>query len=443
MPPITKYAKSGDVNIAYQVTGEGLFDVVLVPGWVSHVENAWEEPGFAKFLHRIKSFCRLILLDRRGTGLSDPVATLPTLEERMDDVRAVMDAAGSDRAALIGGSEGGPMCMLFAATYPQKTSALVLYGTFAKGTYAPDYPWGPKPSQVKSFLDLIEGGWGTGITAKIFSPSVAQDKSHVQSWGRFERLAVSPGAARTLVQMVIESDARHVLPTIRVPTLVLNRSDDQIAPVDGARYIAEHIPGAKYVEFPGVDHFPWVGDMNSILGEVEEFLTGVRRVPEIDRVLATVLFTDIVGSTEQAAKLGDRKWKHLLENHHRIIRKELTRFRGQEIDTAGDGFFATFDGPARAIRCACASRDALKDFDITIRAGLHTGECEIMGDKVSGIAVHIGARVMGQARPKQVLVSNTVKDLVTGSGLCFADHGVHTLKGVPGKWQLYAVEHCV
>jgi pimeloyl-ACP methyl ester carboxylesterase/class 3 adenylate cyclase len=440
MPPITKYAKSGDVNIAYQVAGDGPFDVVLVPGWVSHVENAWEDPFFSKFLHRIKTFCRLIILDRRGTGLSDPVATPPTLEEKMDDVRAVMDAAGSDRAALFGLSEGGQMCMLFAATYPQRTSALVLYGTFARGTYAPDYPWGPKSSQVKTFLDLIERGWGTGVTAKYFIPTVAQDKSHVQSWGRFERLAVSPGEARILLQIAIESDVRHVLPAIRVPTLVLNRSGDRITPVGGARNLAENIPGAKYVEFPGVDHVPWIGDMNSILGEVEEFLTGARYEPEHERVLATVLFTDIVGSTEQAAKLGDRQWQNLLERHHSLIRKELARFRGQEIDTAGDGFFATFDGPARAIRCACTSRDALKDFDITIRAGLHTGECEIMGDKVSGIAVHIGARVMGQASPNQVLVSNTVKDLVTGSGLHFADHGVHTLKGVPGEWHLYAVE---
>jgi pimeloyl-ACP methyl ester carboxylesterase len=441
LPPDTKYAKSGGVNIAYQVTGEGPFDLVLVPGWVSHVENAWEEPSFARFLHRLASFCRLILLDRRGTGLSDPVAALPTLEQRMDDVRAVMDAAGSKKAALFGISEGGPMCILFAATYPERTSALVLYGTFARGLNDPEYPWGATPDRVERFLERIDREWGTGMTARIFAPSIAQDDRQVQSWGRFERLAVSPGSARTLIHMAMNFDVRHVLPVIRVSTLVLHRSGDRVTRVGNARYMAEHIQGAKYVELLGEDHFPWTGDADAVLDEVEEFLTGARHVPELDRMLATVLFTDIVGSTEQAVELGDHQWRDLLEQHHSLVRSELNRFRGQEIDTAGDGFFATFDGPARGIRCACAIRDSVANLGITIRAGLHTGECEMMGDKIGGIAVHIGARVMAKAGPGEVLVSSTVKDLVAGSGLQFNDRGEHTLKGIPDEWRLFIVEH--
>jgi pimeloyl-ACP methyl ester carboxylesterase len=443
MPPETKYAKSEGVNIAYQVTGEGSFDLVLVPGWVSHVENAWEEPSFARFLHRLASFCRLILLDRRGTGLSDPVAALPTLEQRMDDVRAVMDAAGSKKAALFGISEGGPMCILFAATYPERTSALVLYGTFARGLYDPEYPWGTTPAQMERSLERVEREWGTGMTARIFAPSIAQDDRHVQSWGRFERLAVSPGAARVLIHMALNSDVRHVLPVIRVSTLVLHRSGDPVTRVGGARYMAEHIQGAKYVELPGEDHFPWTGDADAVLDEVEEFLTGARHGPELDRMLATVLFTDIAGSTERAVELGDRQWQELLEHHHRLVRSELSRFRGREVDTAGDGFFATFDGPARAIRSACAIQEVVARIGLTIRVGLHTGECEVMGDKIAGIAVHIGARVMANARPGEVLVTSTVKDLVAGSGLRFVDCGEHALKGIPGKWHLFTVEHGV
>jgi pimeloyl-ACP methyl ester carboxylesterase len=441
LPPETKYAKSGGVNIAYQVTGEGPLDLVLVPGWVSHVENAWEEPSLARFLHRLASFCRLILLDRRGTGLSDPVAALPTLEQRMDDVRAVMDAAGSKKAALFGISEGGPMCILFAATYPERATALVLYGTFARGLHDSEYPWAPTPAQLERFLERVDREWGTGITARYFAPSIAQDDRDVQSWGRFERLAVSPGAARTLIHMAANSDVRHVLPVIRVPTLVLHRSGDPAIRVGGARYLAEHIPGAKYVELSGEDHFPWTGDANDILDEVEEFLTGARHGPEPDRMLATVMFTDIVGSTERAVELGDRQWQELLEHHHRLVRSELNRFRGREVDTAGDGFFATFDGPARAIRSACAIQEAVARIGLTIRAGLHTGECEVMGDKVSGIAVHIGARVMKKAAPGEVLVSSTVKDLVAGSGLQFNDRGKYALKGIPDKWRLFIVEH--
>ena len=439
MQPETRYAKSGDVHIAYQVTGAGP-DLVLVPGWVSHVEYAWESSSFSRFLDRLASFSRLILLDRRGTGLSDRVAELPTLEERMDDVRAVMDAVGSERAALFGISEGGPMCMLFAATYPERTSALVLYGTLVKGMQDADASWAPAKEQVEAFLDLIGKQWGTGITLNLFGPSLAQDERERQYWARFERLAVSPGAARVLLQMVADTDVRHVLPTIRVPTLIVHRSGDRATPVEGARHIAAHIPEARYVELPGEDHFAWVGDLDAVLDPVEEFLTGACQAPEPDRVLATVLFTDIVGSTARAVELGDQRWRDLLTSHNAAVRAELARFRGREVKTAGDGFLATFDGPARAIRCACAVRDAVRSLGIEIRAGLHTGECELMGDDVGGIAVHTGARVAANAAPGEVLVSSTVKDLVAGSRLRFADRGTHDLRGVPGEWRLFAVE---
>lgn len=434
----THYAKSGDVNIAYQVTGSGSLDLVLVPGWVSHVEHAWEEPSFAAFLHRVASFSRLIFLDRRGTGLSDPVAGLPMLEERMDDVRAVMDAVGSERAALFGISEGGPMCSLFAATYPERTTALVLYGTMARGARDADYPWAMSDAQAIRLLDRIDREWGKGMTAKIFAPSIAQDEGQVRSWAQFERLAVSPGGARALIRMLLDTDVRSVLPTIRVPTLVVHRTGDRVTPVGGGRYIAGQIPGAKYVELAGVDHFPWVGDSDAVLDEVEELLTGVRHGPEPDRVLATVMFIDIVSSTERAATLGDRRWRNVLDCYYDETRKYLRIFRGREVDTAGDGLFATFDGPARGIRCACAIRDAVADLGIAIRAGLHTGECEVVGDKVLGIAVHLGARVAGCAEANEVLVSRTVKDLVAGSGLGFVDRGAHALKGIPGEWRLFA-----
>ena len=443
MPPQTRYAKSDDVNIAYQVTGEGPFDLVLVPGWVSHLENAWEEPSFARFLHRLASFSRLILIDRRGTGLSDPVATLPTIEQRMDDVRAVMDAAGSKKAALFGISEGGAMCIVFAAAYPERTSALILYGTFARGLQDPDYPWGVTAAQLDRFLDLIGREWGTGVTAKVFAPSIAHDDRQVEAWGRFERLAVSPGAARALIHMSMTTDVRDVLPVIQVPTLVLHKADDPVIKAGSARYIAEHISGAKYVELPGGDHFAHTEDANAILDEVQKFLTGARHNPEPDRMLATVMFTDIARATERAVEMGDRQWRDLLEQHHHLVRSELQRFRGREVDTAGDGFLATFDGPARAIESACAIQKAVAKIGLAIRVGLHTGECEVMGDKISGIAVHIGARVMAEARPGEVLVSSTVKDLVTGSGLRFIDRGKYSLKGIPGEWNLFTVEHCM
>jgi len=438
--PTTKYAKSGDVHIAYQVVGEGAQNLVLVPGWVSHIEYAWEDPSLSHFLRRLASFSRLILLDRRGTGLSDRVNELPSLEQRMDDVRAVMDAAGVERAALFGLSEGGPMCLTFAATYPHRTSALILYGTFARMLRAPDYPIGVPAELLGKFLEFVEQSWGTGsLSADYFAPSMARDEAFRQSWARFERLAVSPAGIKALLRITQDIDARHALSAIRVPTLIIHRVGDHVVRVENARYIAERIQGAKYVELPGPDHFPFVGDTDAILDEVEEFMTGARRGQEPDRVLATVMFTDIVGATERAVALGDRRWRDLLDRHHAVVREQLSRFRGREIDTAGDGFLASFDGPARAVRCAGAIVREMRHLGLEIRAGLHTGECELLDDKLSGVAVHTGARVASLAVAGEVLVSGTVKDLVAGSRLTFEDRGVHTLKGLPGEWHLYAV----
>ena len=354
----------------------------------------------------------------------------------MDDVRAVMDAVGSERAALFGSSEGGPMSLLFAATYPGRTSALVLYGAYARRSWAPDHPCGNTEQEWQIMIDAIEQGWGDAGRVDTRSPSA--DASHRQWVATYQRLAASPGAAVAVMQMNKEIDVRPILPTIRTPTLVLHRTGDGVTRVEQARYLAEHIPGARLVELAGADHTPWVGDIDLIVDEVEEFLTGARHAAESDRILATVLFTDIVGSTERAAALGDRRWRDLLGTYYVVARRELVRFRGNEVDSAGDGFFATFDGPARGVRCAAAIADGAKGLGLDIRAGLHTGECEVMGEKVGGIAVHIGARVAALARPGEVLVSNTVKDLVAGSGLQFQDRGTHTLKGVPGEWRLYA-----
>jgi class 3 adenylate cyclase len=439
--PRTKYARSGDLSIAYQVVGDGPIDLVYVMGWVSHLEAFWMHPGQERFFRRLASFSRLILFDKRGTGLSDRVAIneLPTLEERMDDVRAVMDAAGSKHAALFGVSEGGPMCALFAATYPERVSALIMYGSYAKRVWAREYPWAPTPEERQRWYDQIEQGWGGAVDADTMAPNAADDPSFREWWATYLRMSVSPGAALALGHMNTQVDIRDVLPTIRVPTLILHRVGDRDQDVGGARYMAGRIPGAKYVELPGEDHLPFVGDQESILDEVDEFLTGARHYYEPDRVLATVLFTDIVGSTERAATLGDRQWRELLELHNRLVRGQLERFRGREVDTAGDGFLATFDGPARAIRCAIACRDELAHAGIDVKAGLHTGECELVDDKVRGISVHIGARVASLAAPGEVLVSSTVKDLVAGSGLEFEERGTHELRGVPGAWRLFAV----
>ncbi len=436
----TRYAKSGDVHVAYQVVGSEGPDLVLVPGWVSHLESAWEEPALARFLNRVASFCRLILIDRRGTGLSDRITGVPSLEDRMDDVRAVMDAAGSEQAALFGISEGGPMCILFAATYPARTQSLVLFGTTACVMRTDDYPIGIPAERFEAFAERIAAEWGTGVSGEIFAPSLAGDTAFRRTWARIERFSASPSGIQTLMRMLYETDVRHVLPSVRVPTLVLHRAGDRAMRVEGARYITDHVPDARYVELPGDDHFPWVGDGDTLLDEVEEFLTGTRATRDVDRVLTTILFTDIAASTARAADLGDRRWRDLLSSHDTLVRRELARFRGREVKQVGDGFLATFDGPARAIRCAGAIRDAVRALGIEVRAGLHTGECELTDDDVGGIAVHIGARVAVIAAPGEVLVSGTVKDLVAGSGFRFVDRGMHELRGVPGEWRLFAVD---
>jgi pimeloyl-ACP methyl ester carboxylesterase len=436
----TKYARSGDVSIAYQVSGGGPLDLVLVPGFVSHVEQQVEEPRSARFYERLASFSRLIRFDKRGTGLSDRTVPIPTLEQRMDDVRAVMDAVGSQRAALFGVSEGGPMAALFAATYPERTIALVLYGSFARSAWAPDYPLGRTAEERDARIAAMREAWGTGVLPVTFAPSLAGDPAYVEWCAAFERQSASPGAVEALQRMNWEIDARHVLDAIRVPTLVVHRSGDRVVRVGHGRYIAERVAGAKYVELPGDDHAPFVGDVDRLIGEIERFLTAARDAAEPDRVLATVLFTDVVGATQRAATLGDRQWRGLLDRHHAMVRRELAAFRGREIDTAGDGFLASFDGPARAIRAARTITDKVKLMGLDVRAGLHTGECEIIGAKLAGIAVHIGARIAALAGPGEVLVSSTVKDLVAGSGLRFEDRGAHVLKGVPGEWRLFAVD---
>jgi pimeloyl-ACP methyl ester carboxylesterase len=438
MPPETLYAKSGDLNIAYQVVGDGPFDLVYVPGWVSNIDLAWEKPKPARFLEHLASFSRLILFDKRGTGMSDRVSNdrLPTLEQRMDDVRAVLDAVGSESAALLGHSEGSSMSVLFAATYPDRSRALVLVGAFAKRLRTDDYPWAPTLEERLATIEEVERTWGAGFDLTDYAPD--EDPALLEWYSTCLRRSASPGAAAALLRMNSQIDTRHILPTIRVPTLVLARTGDRDVTVDEGRWIASQIPEARFVELSGDEHLLWAGDQDALLAEIEEFLTGTRSTPDYDRVLSTVLFTDIVGSTERARELGDRGWHEVLEEHHTRVRGVLEQYRGREVDTAGDGFFASFDGPARAIRAACAVREGLQPLGIQIRAGLHTGECELMRDKIGGIAVHTGARVAAAAEPGEVLVSSTVKDLVAGSGIVFADRGERELKGV-GSWHLYSV----
>jgi pimeloyl-ACP methyl ester carboxylesterase len=440
MKPQTRYARSGDVSIAYQVVGDGPRDLVLVAGWVTNIEVLWEEPSMARFLERLAGFSRLILFDKRGTGLSDRVADMPNLETRMDDVRAVMDAVQSKRAALLGYSEGGPMCVLFAATYPNRTAALVTVGSFPRRLWAPDYPWGPQHDDRARWIETIKAEWGGPIALDDRAPSVAQDPAFRDWWARLLRMGASPTAAAALQHMNSDIDIRHVLPAIRVPTLIIHNADDPLIASGAGRYMAERIPDAKFVELPGRDHLPWVGNADAILDEVEEFLTGMRRGPDPDRILATVLFTDIVESTRKAAELGDHRWRDVLTAFQGLARDHISRFRGREIDTAGDGLLAAFDGPARAVRAATAVSADVRRLGLEVRAGLHTGECEIMGTKLGGVAVHIGARIAGLAKGGEVLVSSTVRDLVAGSGLKFADRGQHALKGVPGDWRIFAVD---
>jgi class 3 adenylate cyclase len=438
MPVETRYTKSGDVHIAYQVSGNGPLDLVYVPGFVSHLEADWESPAKTRILERLGRSCRLIRFDKRGTGLSDRGAAIPSLEQRMDDVRAVMDAAGSKQAALLGVSEGGPMSILFAATYPERTVSLCIYGSYARRLWAPDHPYGQTAADWEGVLQRLESEWGGPVAMDIFAPSAAGNGQAREAWANYLRQAASPGAALSIMRMNGEIDVRQVLPAIRVPTLILHRIGDRLTSVEQARYLARSIPGARLVELPGDDHVPWIGDADAIIAEVEAFLGSSTPAAEPDRLLATVLFTDIVGATERAAAVGDREWHQLLSQHHALVRRELAKFRGREIDTTGDGFLAAFDGPARAVRCAQAIQSAIRaNLEIDVRAGLHTGECEVMEGKLAGLAVHIGARVAALAKPGEVLVSNTVKDLVAGSGLVFADRGDHVLKGVPGQWHLF------
>ena len=439
--PETMYARSGEVNIAYQVVGDAPLDLVFVMGWVSHLEYFWREPSFARFLSRLASFSRLILFDKRGTGLSDrvPINKLPTLEQRMDDVRAVMDAVGSERAALIGVSEGGPMCSLFAATYPEKTLALVMIGTYAKRVRDSEYPWAPTVEERKHFFEEIRQHWGGPVGVEERAPTVAHDPRFREWWATYLRMGASPGAALALTQMNAEIDVRHVLPSVHVPTLVIHRSEDLCLKVEEGRYVARRIPGARYVEMPGRDHLPFVGDQDAILDEVEEFLTGARHAHEPDRVLATVLFTRIVESKERAARVGAGRWQGLIQSLRAYVRKEIEWFRGREIDMVGDRPLAIFDGPARAVRCAYAIVEYASRLGVEMRAGLHTGECDVVGGKVGGVAPEIGVRVANKAAAGEVLVSNTVKDLVAGSGISFEDRGAHTLGRVLGEWRLFGV----
>jgi pimeloyl-ACP methyl ester carboxylesterase/class 3 adenylate cyclase len=433
-----RYARSGDVNIAYQVTGEGAFDLVLVSGFVSHLDSDWEHPSSTRLLERLGSFARLIRFDKRGTGLSDRAVGLPDFETRMDDVRAVMDAVSSERAALFGYSEGGPLAMLFAATYPQRVRALSLYGTYAKRTGPDeDYPWCETAEQRAAYAAAIEREWGVEADLTRMAPSA--DEAFSRWWMARARAAASPGSARDLVVMNSQADVRDVLSAVQAPTQVIHRIGDRDARVEEGRYIAEHIPGARFVELPGDTHVPfWEPD--DVVDEVEEFLTGVRPTHVGDRVLATVLFTDLVGSTQRLGTLGDRAWSELLERHHELVRRELARFGGEEIDTAGDGFLVLFDGPARAIRSAIAIREALAGIDLEVRAGVHTGEVERPhGGGPRGISVHTGARIAAAGSAGDVLVSVTTRDLVAGSGLEFSDRGEIELKGI-GVRRLYAVE---
>ena len=436
--PDVSYARSGDVAIAFQTVGDGPLDLILVQGWLLSFHIGWERPQIARFYRRLGSIGRLILFDKRGTGLSDRVFGIASLEERMDDVRAVMDATNSERAAVLGISEGGPMAALFAATYPQRTAALVLIGTFARSMWAPDYPIGATEDISRERLRLYEEEWPDGAAREWLGRTApALDEASVRWYVSWVMRGGSPAAAKQLWLMNREIDVRAVLPTIRVPTLAVYREDEVYA--EATPWMGRAIPGAKVVGLPGNDHLPWEGDQDHLLDEIAEFLTGAKPVRESDRVLSTVLFTDIVGSTERTAALGDRAWAELLEAHAVAVRRELDRFRGREVDTAGDGVLSTFDGPARAIRCARAIQEAVRPLGLELRAGVHTGEVELVDERIRGIAVHTGARVAASAEAGEVLVSQTVKDLVAGSGIEFEDRGTHELKGVPGEWRLFSV----
>jgi class 3 adenylate cyclase len=441
MLPETRYARLGALHLAYQVLGSGPPDILLLDQWFSHVEAQWDVRPIAEFRERLATFGRLIMYDKRGSGLSDPIPTsaLPTVEEWMDDVPAVLDAVGSKTATVIANLGGGIMATTFAAAHPERVSSLILVDCFARFMVAPDYPIGAPPEAIDQTLDEAEATQGKGIMLDLFAPSVANDERLRRAWARYERQATSPGSLLATVRLIYESDVRDLLPAIRVPTLVIHRAEARGFPVEHGRYLAEHIPGARYVELPGVDNLIWAGDQDAMIDEIQDFVTGVRPARTSRRVLATVLFTDIVGSTRVAAEMGDGRWQELLDDHYRIIRRQLDRYGGQEVKTVGDGILATFDGPARAIRSAVAIREGVGELGLEIRAGLHTGEIEVEPDDIAGLAVHIGARISALAGAGELLVSSTVKDLVVGSGLDFDDRGTHELKGVPGEWRLYAV----
>jgi class 3 adenylate cyclase/pimeloyl-ACP methyl ester carboxylesterase len=438
--PETRYAATVDgISIAYQVLGDGPVDLVYAPGLWSNVEMMWELPAWAHFLRRLASFSRLVVFDMRGVGLSDRGAERPTIELQRDDIAAVMDAVGMRKGFVIGHTRSASMAMLFAATHPERTDGLVLYSPVAKSISAPDFPHGLREKEMTAFVERFVHDAGTGRNVQIFAPSVASDEGFVKWWARFERMVASPSAFRELGNILIEIDLRRVLPAIHVPTLVLHRDREAVTLTSQARDVAERIDGAIYVELPGIDLLPFIGDADAVVDEIQEFVTGVRPAPETDKVLATLLFTDIVGSTEKQAELGDRGWKELVQRHHALVRELLERFRGMEQDTAGDGFYARFDGPARAVACAQEIVRAVDGLGIRVRAGVHTGECEVVDGKCSGLSVSIGARVAALAGPSEVLVSQTVKDLVVGSDLALTDAGEHELKGVPDRWHLYRV----
>jgi class 3 adenylate cyclase len=441
MLPETRYARLGDLHLAYQVVGEGPPDILLLDQWFGHLDAQWDVPPLAELRERLASFGRLIMFDKRGTGLSDPIPTssLPTLEEFMADIPAVLDTIGSDRPALIANIGGGILAMPFAAAHPDRVSSLILVDCFARFLEADDFPIGAPLADLTPALELAEDDTGRGVMIDLFAPSVASDERVRRAWARYERSAATPGSTKAIVRLIYESDVRDVLPAIRVPTLVIHRRDAVGFSVEHGRYLAERIPDARYVELPGADNLIWAGDLDAIVAEIQAFVTGVRPAAEPRRVLATVLFTDIVGSTERAAALGDVRWQDLLADHHRVVRRQLERYGGNEIKVVGDGFLATFDGPARAVRCALAIRDDVRELGLEIRAGLHVGEIEVLPDDIAGLAVHIGARVSALAGPSEVLVSSTVKDLVVGSGIAFDDRGSYALKGVPDEWRLFAV----
>jgi pimeloyl-ACP methyl ester carboxylesterase/class 3 adenylate cyclase len=439
MSPDVRYANAGGVNIAYQVVGDGPIDMVLVPGWLSNIEVFWEEPRVSRFLMRLASFVRLILFDKRGTGLSDRVTQAATLEERIDDVRAVMDAIGSQRAALFGYSEGGSMCALFAATHPNRVQALIMMGTYARRGRAPDYPWAPAKEEILAWTETFPKIWGTPVGIDQRAPSVAQDLATRQWWARYLRMSASPATARALTEANLDIDIRSLLPSIRVPSLIMHSINDATIPYGAGEHLAQSIPGSKLVTLTSVDHVPFFDGAEEVIRCIEEFLTGTSQAEAINSSVQTLLFSDIIGSTETAMERGNERWTDLLEAYRRIIRAELRIYRGQEIDTAGDGFLASFDGPARAVRCATAISRGLKKIAVATRIGLHTGECEVRGKQLSGVALHIAARVAALASSDNILVSQTVKDLVAGSGLQFVDAGSHVLKGVPDERRLFKV----